>query len=242
MLAILSLYGCQKLFPPPKECEINLHPKDAYDYPIVPGTPEWIALSSGDEMFAVTQVPVKEAKKMSTDGLIQTWMTYPLNGDIGATNDWPRTMEYFKKRFNPLHELITRRDAGCKLLERYKLFDIREFNGPGDLLAIVALSCDFNVLDKMRDDQRYSLIREGLTKHYVMFEYPKLYSLATMEFNLWVCARVMKYLKYQPFLDDIGKSEDLWLFVETGHMQVYLTYDSFEVQSVIRRASELINY
>ena len=59
---------------------------DLYDFPIKPGTEEWKAMVSHDEMLKACQVPELVLQKMSTEGLVETVLNYPLYGDMKAHN------------------------------------------------------------------------------------------------------------------------------------------------------------
>ena len=53
------------------ECMNMERPADSYNYPVYPGTEEWILLTSHLEKMEVYQVPVDVLKKMSTHAVIQ---------------------------------------------------------------------------------------------------------------------------------------------------------------------------
>ncbi len=150
-------------------------------------------------------------------------------------------MSYFKEHFNGLGELITRGNAGCKILARYQAMDLHTFPSIIDHLRLVGLVCDFDILRHMTTQERHVLISHAVDNHEIQKQYVDFYSLISIEISLWVCARTMLYLEYQPFLEDVERSEDLWLWMETGHLASHLSYDSFEVQSVIKHALHFKN-
>ena len=63
-------------------------PKDAYLYPVVPGTSEWSALHEQgmDAVLEALLVPRSTLRKMSTIGLLQTYLDYPFSGDLHFNN------------------------------------------------------------------------------------------------------------------------------------------------------------
>jgi hypothetical protein len=50
---------------------------------------EWAQFESGDAQFEATQVPKNKARKMSTDGLIETCLTFPQYFDLFFVNSYP---------------------------------------------------------------------------------------------------------------------------------------------------------
>ena len=57
-------------------------PSDAYVFPIQPGSDAWRAFMQHTDMVAATQVPLKTLQSMSTEGLIETVLSYPLRIDM----------------------------------------------------------------------------------------------------------------------------------------------------------------
>ncbi len=74
---LFSFFACTDDIGEMEDCDINLEPEDSYMYPVVPGMPEWAELKTGEDRLAATQVSQETARRMSTDGLIETWLTYP---------------------------------------------------------------------------------------------------------------------------------------------------------------------
>ena len=61
---------------------------EPYVYPIVPGTPEWVALDSRVTKGQVCQIPEDILSRMTTSALLETVLDYPLLGDIYAWNSY----------------------------------------------------------------------------------------------------------------------------------------------------------
>jgi hypothetical protein len=96
---------------------------DAYDFPIKPGTDAWLAFNSHDEMLNACQIPEPLLKNMSTSGLVETVMNYPLSIDIMAYNDPQSGINAVSAQFNGLSELLKRQDSGTSLLNKYMTMD-----------------------------------------------------------------------------------------------------------------------
>lgn len=91
-----------------------------YEYPIVPGTPEWFEMKSFPEKIEACKIPEDKAKSMSTEALTETILNHPL---------WPLYFCYEMDSvydiyrddlIAALQELETRDDADELLLERYQ--------------------------------------------------------------------------------------------------------------------------
>ncbi|MBI4649396.1 MAG: hypothetical protein HY738_23050 [Bacteroidia bacterium] len=98
---------------------------DTYVWPIVPGTPEWKNLHTSSEMHKVCQIPENILTTMSTEGLIQTCLTYPiLSTSLSASwspfYEYRKSMDWLLNNFNGLQDLTKRPDAPIKLIETFK--------------------------------------------------------------------------------------------------------------------------
>ncbi|MBI5918101.1 MAG: hypothetical protein HY849_01825 [Nitrosomonadales bacterium] len=87
-----------------------------YTFPVVPGTPEWMALTSHAEMIGATEIPGKILRRMDTATLLETCVNYPLREDFLAYDTPQRGIEAVIAQFNGLRELSLRRDAGRLVL------------------------------------------------------------------------------------------------------------------------------
>lgn len=95
----------------------------AYDYPIKPGTDEWKALGSHEEMLKACQIPGESLHRMSTAALVETVLDYPLLGDWWAYDSTEIGIECVREQFNGLSELFSRNDAGVSLIASYQTID-----------------------------------------------------------------------------------------------------------------------
>jgi len=96
---------------------------DVYDYPIKPGTDEWKAFGSHEEMLKACQIPEEILHRMSTTALVETVLNYPLIMDWLAYDTFEIGIESVRKQFNGLSELLSRNDAGVSLMALYQTID-----------------------------------------------------------------------------------------------------------------------
>lgn len=196
-------------------------PFDTYDYPIKGGTPEWAAFTTHQQMEDACQVPTGTLAGMSTEGLIQTCMDYPLLGDLllNAGVNITGVTNHYMTSFSGLIELSRRADMGSLMLDRYKIMD------PGCTKCMpVDFSSKFSAFEmiighdsiqgKMSSSQKKILVNEATNKYQqkknLGLDYYAYYALST---PLYVCAKVMLSENYQPFVQLYNQSFNLQLFV-----------------------------
>ena len=81
-----------------------------YEYPILPGTQEWIDLGDVFARRKACQIPEEILRNMTTDALLQTVLDYPFLNDIYAFDTFKMGYEVVKRRFTGLQEIETRPD------------------------------------------------------------------------------------------------------------------------------------
>lgn len=83
----------------------------AYEYPIVPGTPEWNELDSLDEKIAACHVDENLLASMTTPALLETVLNYPLLINMYAYSYPKMGIDSISQYFNGLDLLFERDDA-----------------------------------------------------------------------------------------------------------------------------------
>ena len=148
---------------------------DAYEYPIKPGTEEWKAFKSHDDMLKACQIPESTLKSMSTKGLVETVLEYPLFGDMMAYSSIQQGFEAVASRFNGLSELLNRKDAGTELLAVYSkmnpqdieenLGDVQKGAHIFSIANVEILLAQNKILDNLNKIQLENLIVEARSKY-----------------------------------------------------------------------------
>lgn len=82
-----------------------------YQFPVVPGTDKWFQLSSHVEKTQVCLIPNNILKKMTTEALVETVLSYPLLSDMFAYSTEKEGYDAVFKQFNGLSELSERPNA-----------------------------------------------------------------------------------------------------------------------------------
>lgn len=139
---------------------------DAYEFPITQDkTPDkWKEFESTPEMAKVCQVPEDILKNISTQGLIETCLNYPLFGNMFAYDSYLQGLEILINQFNGLQELEKRPDAAKELLKYYKNIDYSKVIDSSDpYYALRIRYFDFymsqaKVIFKLTSDERAELL------------------------------------------------------------------------------------
>lgn len=111
-----------------------------YQYPIIPGTQEWMQLESRPEMLDACQIPEEILDKLSTDALLQTILDYPFLSEMTLFYRTPEECSseagfwFITESFNGLQEFLSRRDA-LSSLEKYQNFN--NINNNSSVLTII---------------------------------------------------------------------------------------------------------
>lgn len=83
----------------------------AYQYPVVPGTPEWESLASGEEMVHACEIPEEILENISTEELLELLLQYPLlDSFLLSSENEAAGFEEMVEQFNGIQEFMSRKD------------------------------------------------------------------------------------------------------------------------------------
>lgn len=174
---------------------------DAYDFPIRPGMPAWATLKTHDDMLAATQVPTAILHAMSTEGLVETCLAYPLLFEIDLYSSPQGGFEAVSARFNGLQELLRRSDAGALLMQRYRNTSPMMSEGwgakqRGQHAAIIdhieLILAQYAVLRSADSSLRLELLAECLRKAEVKRTLPNSFGFAGLERTAFLAGRILE--------------------------------------------------
>jgi hypothetical protein len=201
-------------------------PTDAYDYPIKPGTDEWKAFGSHDEMLQACQIPESILKDMSTAGLVETVLNYPLLLDYMAYDSRQYGLDMVVSHFNGLQELFNRKDAGTELLARYRTMDpaaidndwtdIEKGSYSFSFQDIEALLAQEPILTNLTEAQRQELLTEAIAKYQAKQQHAEVYGQYGQEGTVWLIGRALQQESYPPFEQKIQEDVTLQDFLSSG--------------------------
>jgi hypothetical protein len=200
---------------------------DAYDFPVKPGTPEWAAFQTHDEMLAACQVPEPILREMSTAGLIETCLNYPLYGDMLCYNSPQQGFDAVASRFNGLQELLRREDVGTRLLERYRKMDPEAIGESWTSLQrgdydrgftyIEMLLAQDQVLSSLTQAERRDLLEVCLQKVRSKQAHAEVYGYSGQAYPVWIVGRILQ-MESPGFAQGVQENASLQAFLERGSL------------------------
>jgi hypothetical protein len=197
-----------------------------WDYPVKPGTEEWNALSSHDEMLEVCQIPDEILEAMTTEDLVAVCLNYPLQFDFYAYNNLLEGIRSVAANFNGLMELFEREDNVQYLLEMLEIknAEIESMTGSngisilqyGELIVKQALTEMLLSYEAVVANTTYEQQREiaSVAMNNLLFkeQMPQLCSMYSIEASAYLlCANLKKI--------NGNLSSDLESFFNTGMLK-----------------------
>ena len=185
-------------------------PEDAYNYPVYPGTEEWANLKNGQEMKDACQVPVSVLKKQSTQAVIQALWDYPLLFETLHRYEYQLDFESFFLDNNAYKELLSRKDAGRCLFDRYiSLVPDARYK----ISALELLISQEKILSQLDDIEKKALIKEVFEKDAIQQDDPQLANRMFRSTMWLLCGKVLLAAKYTPFIELADSNENLKEFL-----------------------------
>jgi hypothetical protein len=245
-IALIGLLSCNK-----DEVDIQqgecmpFSISDTYEYPIVPGMDEWADLKSLSEMVQACQIPNSKLKSISTEGLLETLLTYPLILDYGAFNFGQDGFERIKSENNGFDELYGRTDFVNVITERYKLMSLNcdknyyppFASGLETPIQISFQTIEFfilqdELLNEINSNQRMEILETVLEK----LQAKKDYGISKNDnlVSYAILGKIMIKENYSPFVDINDETE-----IVDGLARIPIGFD-FELLDLIENnAKEL---
>lgn len=171
---------------------------------------------TNEEWVAVYQIPEDILKNMSTDGLIETCLNYPLYFNMIFYSSLQYGFDKTVQEFNGLQELSNREDAGVKLCELYRKVDLNDVVKSGDTYALRMRFMEYiiaqqSILEKMNKDVRSELFNECMERLQIKFEkYPDTFAADS---TLLIMGRIAQ-LDNEGFAVYAEKNEKIQVFLK----------------------------
>lgn len=210
-------------------CEYGLctiaKPIDTYNYPVTGGTPQWAAFTTHQQMLDACQIPVDTLAKMSTEGLIQTCLNFPLLGDLllNVGGNVPGRLQYFMINFSGLNELCKRPDAGIKMINRYLIMypscidscksNTEKGRFTSEFTAYEMIISYESIIKKMSLENKKYLIKEALNKYNCKKHQSNNYAYYDFATSLYIPAKIMMQENYAPFVQQALTNAQLKLYI-----------------------------
>ena len=209
---------------------------DVYDFPVKPGSQEWAAFTSHDEMLKACQIPEALLNKMSTKGLVETVLNYPLYGDMLAHNIIQEGFEAVVSGFNGLQELLTRKDAGTMLLAKYRTMNPDpaaidkswRLEQQGKIEMILSQDA---ILANLTEAELHDLLAEAMVKSQAKQQYAEIYGRFSQERTALLMGRVLRHTNYGNFRQKMQEDTMLSTFVNGGTFVTDTALDEIFLQT-----------
>lgn len=197
---------------------------DVYEFPVRPGMQEWKDFKTSNEMSTALMIPDEILKKMSTEGLVETCLNYPLFGSMLAYSNLQTGFEIVSKHFNGLQELLNRKDAGNVLLNKYKklnpeMLGFYRFDYDKEVYVftyIELILAQEQIISLLSDKERIELLKVSISKLEEKQNYPEKYSLFVQKTSYLIMARLLKHEGVNIIEDNsrLEEIEELNQFIE----------------------------
>jgi hypothetical protein len=199
---------------------------DAYRYPLRPGMAAWAQLQTGQHMVDTCQIPRAVLAALSTPGLVETCLEYPLLPDIFARPVEYRGMQHHLQSFNGFVELQQRPDAAAVLLARYQRMGAGCVPPTGQAAYAFAfgyveyLLAHDPLLQQLSAAQRRELLREAVRKYDAKKPHTdEVYGVYGLKTAVFVMARVLHAERYTPFEAALAANPALGVFLAEANLQ-----------------------
>ena len=192
---------------------------DSYKFPITPTkTPEkWKEFQTHQEMLDACQIPDEILKNMTTEGLIETCLSYPMMGDMMLSNSTYQGFIRQVETFNGLKELLNREDAGRLLCEKYYNLSFDELLKTDDYPTFRLRYFEFiisqpNILSKMDKTNKKKLLDYSIKIAFLKSDkYSDKFSILS---TALIAGRIL--MDNKDFRSFMEENKEVKLFLETG--------------------------
>jgi len=203
-----------------------IHTDDAYTAPINPSdTPEeWAKLKSGLERMEATQIPAEILEKMSTAGLVNTFLNcHFFYGHIFSSTTLQDGFDATVEVYNGLQELLRREDSGTAILNLYKAIDLETLYLHDEspflrLQSIEVLCSQSDILGTLTPEQGKEVIHECITKIMAIMNDKDFSETFAIGSTLLLAARCLNRFD-ATFADLVASSPTLQEYVRAGTLR-----------------------
>ena len=172
-----------------------------WDYPIKPGTDEWAAFKTGEQMVNACQIPLEILRTLTTKELVEISLNYPLFNNYMAFNDERKGVNSIITRFNGLRELSQRADCVNELIQAYVNFPIitqipkdpnsKFYHTPFKLPFLELVLSDNLFLSQLNSEDLEVIRKIAINKYALKIENPEVYSFHNIRTTMLLAAMII---------------------------------------------------
>jgi hypothetical protein len=203
---MILIFGCSKN--PCDDLESGI-----YEYPDATG-------KSLEESFEIYKIPDHVLQCISTDGLVQSCISYPEMRMVWTRNSLQQGFDYIENKCNGFEELWRREDKFHAIVDLYKLLDFeRDWTKYSDLengfyefniIYHEIIIAQNEILQDLTDSQKIELFELVLEKLKIKFKKYEDFGGLGMAGSVAILSRIMLSDQYPPFLE---KYEENWVLM-----------------------------
>jgi hypothetical protein len=160
-----------------------------YEFPTKPGSAQWQAFKSVQDMYDACQLPAAVLSNLSTKALLETCLNYPARAVLMVQNTPQQGFNTWRANFNGVEALLKRTDVVQELLNVYTAFDPKghqklatdvEKGGYAFRLKVLEnIMAQQDILGKLTALQQQQFLRVALS-HYAIMETDSVYGFAAL--------------------------------------------------------------
>jgi hypothetical protein len=210
-----------------------------YEFPIKPGSEEWKAFTTINQMVEACQIPQSLLRSMTTADLLETCLEYPIYIDLLAFDNKQRGFEHITAGFNGLQELLKRNDVGTAAVEKYRTLDpdavddATKWHYSKQFFYLEILLAQDTVITKLSKNERIQLLNEAHNKFLMKGRHQDKFSPIVFTSNALLMGRIMVKDNYMPFVQEISQNKRL----KKGLLDASLNHKDDIIQ-IIRHAEQ----
>lgn len=248
ILLILFCISCTKddISKDESECD-EFSFSDTYDYQIDPKSDEWKKLNSHKEMVAACQIPAETLKVISTEGLVESMLNYPLILDFMVSEELQNYFNDITDELNGFKELYQREDLYDVFTQRYEKMSLYCKKNPYPPFGYniqTPSSISFMIFECLLFQDKL-LDSINIEQQYFIFDlvYDKLQIKEDLDFSGFgklassaILGKIMYKNNFLPFMEICNKTEFMEFFIE--QIPVIKPQDYYPTDTIIKYATE----
>jgi len=201
-------------------------PADPYDFPIKRGDDNWNKLEDYQAKRDACQIPLGRLSSISTEALIETYLNYPILGDLMVFPTPQMGVEKLKENFNGANELMKRQDLGKKLIEKYQSMSPKSLNPnwslieKGDysfrMMAIEILLAQESVLSSLDPSDRNQLMNLAYENLHEKMKNQEVFGYLSYSSIAWIIVRTLEKENFKFSIQDTEQKAQYQSLVDEG--------------------------
>jgi hypothetical protein len=239
-LLLIALFSCSE--GNLTDCVPNSFP-DTYDYPVKPGSQEWINLESREKRAQANMIPQEILETISTGGLFESLISYPFIIDYRASEKYQVGFEQLKSENIGFTELYNRDDLFQIIYDWYESLSLecKEWvyhpsNAPIEIeLDITEMFIFQNeFLDNLNNYQIIEIFKLIFNKLESKIEHG--YPDGNKQISAAILGKIMLREDFKEFIEECNNNEFIPFFIQ--YIPVYRPVELNPVEIVTKYAKE----